>query len=210
MPVPHAGRPPPDGLPGRGLAPVKPTDDETLTGLVRRARRGETGAFEVLARRHLRAAYATALALLGRPEDAEDVAQDALLAAFERLEDCREPERFSGWLLQIVRNRALNALEKRRVRTPAGGGVEADTLPAPPMSVGEGELREQLLAGLAQLGPVQREVLLLHDLQGWTHGEIAEAVGVSEEMSRQHLMQARRAMRAALPGQEPAEEHHAR
>jgi RNA polymerase sigma-70 factor (ECF subfamily) len=189
---------------------VNPTADESLTSLVARARRGETRAFEVLARRHLRAAYATALALLGRPEDAEDVAQDALLTAFERLEDCREPERFSGWLLQIVRNRALNALDRRRVRTGAGSAVEADTLPAPPSPVGAGELREQLLAGLAQLGPVPREVLLLQYLEGWTHGEIAAALGVSEEMSRQHLMHARRAMRAALPGQEPVEEHHAR
>ena len=52
-------------------------------------------------------AYAIALAVLGRPADADDVAQDAFVAALERIRDCREPARFSGWLVRIVRNRAL-------------------------------------------------------------------------------------------------------
>ena len=67
-------------------------------------------------RRHLRAAYAVALAVLQRPADAEDIAQDAFLVAIERLDECREPARFSGWLVQIVRNRALHALDKRKLR----------------------------------------------------------------------------------------------
>jgi RNA polymerase sigma-70 factor, ECF subfamily len=184
--------------------------DESLTALVARARRGETSAFEALARRHLRAAYATALAILGRPEDAEDVAQDALLAAFEVLGTCRDPERFSGWLLQIVRNRALNLRDRLRVRSGQGSAVPADTLAAAPVPVGAGELREQLLGALARLPQIQREVVLLHDLEGWTHGEIAAALTLSEAMSRQHLLHARRALRETLRDLAKVEVNHAR
>src|SRR5690349_15054561 len=90
-----------------------------VTELVVRARRGDPAAFTELVRRHLRAAYAVALAVLQRPADAEDVAQDALISALEHLDDCREPARFSGWLVKIVRNRALHALDKRRLRDAA-------------------------------------------------------------------------------------------
>jgi RNA polymerase sigma-70 factor (ECF subfamily) len=165
--------------------------------LVRRARRGEEAAFAELVRHHLRAVYAVALGVLGRPEDAEDIAQEAMLVAFERLETCREPERFSGWLLQIGRTRALNALASRRVRRDAARRLLADArgeAPAP----GDALEREGLLAALAALTDTQREVVLLHDLDGWTHAEIAAGLEISEGMSRQHLFTARKRMRASL------------
>ena len=84
--------------------------------LVIRALRGDPDSFKKLVQAHLRAAYSVALAILGRPADAEDIAQDSFLIAFERLDTCREPERFAGWLLQIVRNQARNALVSRRLR----------------------------------------------------------------------------------------------
>lgn len=161
--------------------------------LVVRARRGDLGAAGELVRRHLRAAYAVALAVLNRPADAEDVAQDAFVAALERLEDCREPARFSGWLLAIVRNRAGHALERRRLRDPVEDRERA-TADAPPDTL----LRASLLAALAGLQPVQREIVLLHDLDGWTHAEIAAALGISEVNCRQHLFVARRALRTEL------------
>jgi len=166
--------------------------------LVARARRGEPSAFDQLVRRHLRAAFAVALAVLGRPADADDVAQEAFVAALERLDDCREPARFSGWLLQIVRNRALHALDKRKLRDPAGDVIEVG---APPV-IGDVVLRAHLLAALATLSPVQREVVLLHDLDGWTHAEIADALGLSEVNCRQHLFTARRALRSELTHEE--------
>jgi RNA polymerase sigma-70 factor (ECF subfamily) len=58
--------------------------------------------------------------------------------------------------------------------------------------------RERLVAVLSKITPAQREVVLLHDLQGWTHPEIAESLGISEVMSRQHLFVARKALRALL------------
>src|SRR5688500_3546073 len=95
--------------------------------LVRRARAGDAGAFEQLVRRHLRAAYSVALGVTNDPADAEDVAQDAFIAALERLDECRDPDRFSGWLLRIVRNRALNLKRAQSVR--AAGLLSEDRGP---------------------------------------------------------------------------------
>ena len=178
--------------------------EPSVAELVARARRGEPSAFDQLVRRHLRAAYAVALAVLGRAADADDVAQEAFVTALERLDDCREPARFSGWLIQIVRNRAKNALEKRKLRDSAGELTDV----AVPGHAGDVVLRAQLLAALATLTPVQREIVLLHDLDGWTHAELADALGLSEVNCRQHLFTARRALRTELARLAPEEVHH--
>jgi len=142
--------------------------------------------------------------VLGRPSDAEDVAQEAFVVAIERLEQCREPDRFSGWLIEIVRTRALNALAKRGRRE----GSEPIDDAVVDHDRGDVALRSRLLDALAQLSEVQREVVLLHDLEGWTHAEIAAALGLSEVNCRQHLFTARRALRGGLAALAPAEAHH--
>jgi RNA polymerase sigma-70 factor (ECF subfamily) len=199
---------------------------EATAALVVRAQRGEAEAFAGLARAFLRAAYSVGLAVLGRPADAEDVAQDSLLVALERIGTCREPERFAGWLLQIVRNRARNALEARRLRDVPDAAPDRDPgLPGERSAAGWGGpgpsavaeeraelagLRRRLLEALENLSEVQREVVLLHDLEEWTHPEIAAALGMSEVMSRQHLFQARRVLRGALAEDAPAEVNYGR
>jgi RNA polymerase sigma-70 factor, ECF subfamily len=162
--------------------------------LVIRTGRGDALACDQLVRRHLRAAYAIALAVLGRPADAEDTAQDAFVTALERLDDCREPARFSGWLRQIVRNHALHALERRKVREPDGRASEIGNY----VSEGDAMLRSRILERLATLSMIQREIILLHDLDGWTHAELATALGITEVNCRQHLFIARRTLRAEL------------
>jgi RNA polymerase sigma-70 factor (ECF subfamily) len=74
-------------------------------------------------------------------------------------------------------------------------------LVAAPM-LGDVVLRTHLLAALAELPQVQREIVLLHDLDGWTHAELAEALDLSEVNCRQQLFGARRALRAALAAEE--------
>ena len=169
--------------------------------LVARARAGEARAFEELVRRYLRPAHAVALGVLGNPADAEDVCQDAFLAALEKLDECRDPERFAAWLLRIVRNRALNFRERRtrregepleRVPAAAAGGDD------PARDAERSELRERLVAALDLLPPSQREVVLLHDLEGWAHREIAELLGTSEGAVRVRLFEARRRLRSEL------------
>lgn len=171
--------------------------DPRTADLVARAQRGEEGAFGALTRLYLRAAYSVALAIVGRPADAEDVAQDALLLAFERLGTCREPERFGGWLLRIVRNQAHNWLARRHLRDVPGCEIDAD-FPDEAASPGSTVARDRLLAALAAISPVRREVVLLHDMEEWTHPEIAAALQISEVTSRQHLFQARRQLRERL------------
>lgn len=161
------------------------SDDRTL---IARARQGEAGAFEALVRRHLRAAISVGLSVLRNVADAEDIAQEAMVTAFASLDSCRDPDRFAGWLLTIVRNKALNHLAQRRE-------IEARADTGSPGDVERVIARQQLLAGLSRLSEVQREVVLLHDLESWTHAEIATALDLSEVNSRQHLFVARKAMR---------------
>lgn len=171
--------------------------------LVDRARRGDVAAFEALVRRYLRPAYAVALAGTREPADAEDVCQDAFVAALERLEECREPERFAGWLIEIVRNRARDAARRRRVRAadPLDAATEPVSPDDPSVAAERAELRHSLLAALETLTDRQREIVLLHDLEGWRHREIGERLGVSAGAARVHLHHARRALRAVLaPG----------
>jgi RNA polymerase sigma-70 factor (ECF subfamily) len=173
--------------------------DLTDARLVERARRGDAEAFEDLVRRHYRAVYAVALGVLGNPMDAEDVSQDAFVRAMERLDEVRQPERFMPWLLQIARNRARNYHGYRKIR--AAAPLEAVSAAGDEDTASEAEqaeLRSHLESALARLSEVQREVTLLHDMDGWKHREIAEVLGISEGMSRQHLMSARRALRATL------------
>lgn len=173
---------------------------ESDARLVALARAGDTDAFEALVRRHLRAAYAVALSVLGDVADAEDVCQDAFLVALERLEDCRRPERFAAWLLQIVRNRARNAIRYAGVRQAlpleAIHGVAGGQ--SPDREAIRARVRDRLLDALQELPEIQRQVLMLHDLEGWRHREIAEALEIPEGTARAHLSQARRAMRRLL------------
>ncbi len=171
---------------------------------VRRAQRGDPSAFDALARAFLRPAYAVALAVVQRPADAEDVAQEAVVTALERIDTCRHPERFGAWLFQSVRNRARNWVAHRSLADVAREAPVEQRAQA--HDDGEGMLRRQLLEALQGVTDVQREVVLLHDLEGWTHAEIAAALDLSEVGSRQHLFNARRALRQRLDDHARAEE----
>lgn len=168
--------------------------------LVRSARAGDAAAFEQLVRRHLRAAYSVALGVTNDPSDAEDVTQDAFIAALERLDECQDPERFSGWLLRIVRNRALNLRRAQAVRAarPLAEAVDAKSASNPERDASRALLREDLTAALGELTETQRQVVLLHDLEGYRHREIGDLLGISEGASRFHLSTARAALRGLL------------
>lgn len=188
-----------------------PSSDETTPDAtyVERARRGDASAFEALVRRYYRAAYAVALALLSNSMDAEDVCQDAFLKALERLDDCREPDKFASWLLRIVRNRAHNFRAYRRVRATeslelAGAAGREDSA----RDAERDDLRERLEDALGQLSEIQRQVVLLHDLEGLKHREIAGHLAISEGMSRQHMLNARRTLRKILGAQALGEHLH--
>lgn len=176
------------------------TDSPRSDGeLVRRAQRGDEEAFGTLVSRYMRSAYAVALSVTGKHEDAEDAAQESLLVALQRVEECREPDRFAGWLMTIVRNRSRNLLRREGLRTTSEipvGAAGGDPLPDQELS--RTRLRERLDAAMAELSEVQREIVLLHDYEGWKHREIAERLDMPSGTVRSHLHFARKALRKRL------------
>lgn len=172
--------------------------------LVGRARGGDADAFGVLVRRYLPAAHAVACAVVGERADAEDVCQDAFLRAYERLDDCRPAEHFRRWLLASVRNRAISHRRWRRVRLATVLGTARGEIDVPAPAVGphadaeHAELRARLAAALETLPEAHRTVVVLHDVEGWRHREIAELLGVAHGTSRAILFAARRRLRAQL------------
>jgi RNA polymerase sigma-70 factor (ECF subfamily) len=167
--------------------------------LVARVLRGDADAFDVLVRRHYRAAFAVALSVLGSRHDAEDVVQDAFVKAIDRLEDCREPSKFVQWMMMIVRNRALSHRTYSKIRETLELVPEIAEAPDSPfVDAVRSELADTLQAALATLSEVQREIVLLHDMDEWTHKDIAETLGITEVRSRQHLFVARKLLRERL------------
>ncbi len=169
--------------------------------LVHRAKRGDEFAFGQLVERYQGATYAVALSVTGRHEDAEDAAQESFLVALQRLDECRSPERFAGWLMTIVRNRARNLVRRESLRHTDQVPLAARSLVPMPDRVAEtSELRERLKGALAVLPEVQRQIVLLHDLEGWKHREIAGRLGLPSGTVRSHLHFARKALRVSLGG----------
>ena len=161
---------------------------------------GDRAAFEVLARRHFRAVFAIALSYMRDADEAEDVCQEVLVRAWDRLGQCREPSRFGSWIVRITRNQSIKRRAWLAVRR-AAGLEEAVSRPArdtPDDVLRRSGLRAVLREALGRIRPRQREVVLLHDLEGYTHAEIAERLGISELMSRRHLSDARAALRRLL------------
>jgi RNA polymerase sigma-70 factor (ECF subfamily) len=173
--------------------------EESDAALVARVRAGDARAADRLLERYFRACRAVALAITGNEADADDACQEGFVQAMERIDSCRDPSRFGGWVLQIVRNRARNLVRHHAVRAAeplelhevVGSGSAA-------AEVERGELRALLLAALAELPEAQREVVLLHDLEGWTHEEIAGRLELPAGTVRSHLHHARRRLRRIL------------
>ena len=167
--------------------------------LVNGARLGDAAAFDALVRRYARPAYAVALAMTRDDQDAADVCQEVFVRVMERLEDCRSPDRFGGWLFSIVRSTAHNFRRREWLRRVAPIEETSATSADDPVRAAErSDLRDRLAAAVAGLNHTESDVVLLHDLEGWTHAEIAKALGITEVASRQHLFVARRKLRESL------------
>jgi RNA polymerase sigma-70 factor (ECF subfamily) len=160
------------------------------------AQKGSEDAFAQLVRLHHRRAYAVARAIVLSHEDAEDAVQDGFLHAFRALDRFRSDQPFGAWLNRIVANAALDLVRRRKVR-------EADELPEtvamPFRDPGEAdELRRRLTDALSRLTERQRAVIVLHDVEGYTHGEIGSMLGMPEGTARSDLHHARTALRRVL------------
>lgn len=164
--------------------------------LVIQAQRGNRESFAALVRLHQARAFAVARAITLTREDAEDAVQDAFLHAYRALDRFRPDQPFGAWLNRIVANAALDIGRRRKVR-------DADQLPetvAAPFRdpAADAELRARLEQGLARLTERQRAVIVLHDVQGYTHGEIGGMLSIPEGTARSDLHHARAALRRML------------
>jgi RNA polymerase sigma-70 factor, ECF subfamily len=169
--------------------------------LVARAREGYLDAYELLVERHSAMAYRVALRLTGNHHDAQDVTQEALIAAWENLGRFRGESSFSTWLYQIVTRRALNKV------TRAGDARSLDLLPEiadPAMEPGDKAERDlavdAVTDALLALPFPQRTVIVLHHFERLSYAEVASVTGATEPAVRSHLFRARRALAKTLEG----------
>ncbi len=178
-----------------GMSPaadVKPDE----RALVVAAQRGSSDAFAQLVRLHQRRAYAVCRAIVLTHEDAEDAVQEGFLHAFKALDRFLPDQPFGAWLYRIMANASLDLVRRRKVR-------DADELPEgvpmPFRDPGEAdELRRRLNEALTKLTDRQRSVIVLHDVEGFTHGEIGEMLGIPEGTARSDLHHARASLRRIL------------
>ena len=164
--------------------------------LIRQAQEGDPSAIRELHTRHASRVYSVVRRLAGDDALAEDWAQEAWIRVFRALPSFRGESRFTTWLHRIAVNSALHGRRwrERRVR---------HEMPMP-TSLPMGEtgdstvLRLRLERALEKLPDRMRQVLVLHDVEGYTHEEIAEFMGVTPGTSKSQLFKARARMRELL------------
>lgn len=164
--------------------------------LVVAAQRGDNEAFASLVRLHQRRAYAIVRAIVLSHEDAEDAVQEGFLHAYRALDRFLPDQPFGAWLYRIMANAALDLVRRRKVRD---ADELPESVPVPFRDPGEAdELRRRLSEALLELTDRQRSVIVLHDVEGFTHGEIGTMLGIPEGTARSDLHHARAALRRIL------------
>jgi RNA polymerase sigma-70 factor (ECF subfamily) len=176
----------------------------TEAGLLARAQAGDIGAFEQLSSRYADRLFMLLLRLLGDRAEAEDVAQEVMLRAWQGITRFQGRSSYFTWLYRIAVNEASRALGKRARRT-ADVSIGADELqlPAPPAAdparqAENAELRRALGRALAELPPPLRTAIVLRDVEGLSIQEAAEIASVSQAAFKSRLHQARLRVRAAI------------
>ncbi len=168
---------------------------EVPDNVLQRAQRGELRAFEQIYRLFERPVYTLALRLLNDADAAREILHDAMLKLFQRLDQFRGDSPFWGWLRQIALNEALMRLRKdRRIEFDASYD-EIETETAPPWVHADGLVLEQALARLPAL---TRSVLWLYHVEGYSHPEIADALGKSVSFSKSQVSRGTSRLRGFL------------
>src|SRR4051812_9588946 len=166
--------------------------------LIERARRGDPSAQRQLYEAHVDRIYRLTYRLTGREELAREMTQDTFVRAFASLDGFRGDSAFGTWLHTIAVSVTLNELKRvKRDRSRNAPLEEAFTIPrSAPLS--DPVLREKLAAAVAALPEGCRTVFLMHDAEGYTHEEIAAALGVTAGTSKAQLARSRSKLRIAL------------
>ena len=175
--------------------------------LVERARRGDHAAFGTLVDRHRTSVFRAALAALGSREDAEEVAQEAFVAAHRHLQDFREDASFKTWLLSIAwrkaltRRRNVKAFLRRFVQPPDETEWQVpDAGRSQEQAVLDQELREHLRREISRLAPKFRDALLLASAGERSYNDIAGMLGIPVGTLKWRVNEARRQLKGRLAG----------
>jgi len=173
--------------------------EQDEAALVARVVAGDRAAFGVLVDRYAAVARRSARAVLGDPDDADDAAQDALLSALVKLEQYDPRRPFGPWLLRIVANAATDRRRRRKVRRtePLDPGLAAHGT-RPDTAAERRELSARLRQALAELPERRRIAVVLFDVEGYAHAEIADILGIPEGTVRSEVFHARRRLRVLL------------
>jgi RNA polymerase sigma factor (sigma-70 family) len=193
---------------------TKPDADapaEVLEGdLVRRAREGDLSAYDDLVRRYQERIYATVYHMTANHEDANDLAQDAFIKAFSALKSFKGGSSFYTWLYRIAVNKTINFLKQRKNKyhlslNDLDFNAENDpdlvaliSHKTPQSDAGLSELQKKLNEALLKLSEPHRMVVVLHDVQGQSHDEIAEIMGCNIGTVRSRLFYARQQLQGYL------------
>jgi len=180
------------------------------TELVKRARLGDLEAYDDLVRRYQERIYATVYHMTANHEDANDLAQEAFIKAFQALKSFKGGSSFYTWVYRIAVNKTINFLKQRKNRAQLSlddldFNAEHDpdlvaliSERTPRREISLLELQEKLNAAMQKLSEPHRLVVTLHDVQGLSHEEIAEIMGCNIGTVRSRLFYARQQLQAHL------------
>lgn len=176
---------------------MKPDVDDAF--LVKRAQEGYLDAYSELVTRHGALAYRVALRLLGNHYDAEDVAQEALVAAWQQLSQFKAEASFATWLYRIVTRRTLNRITRTKHTEPVDLLEQADDTDAGPARITErNHAIDAVTQAVTALPPAQRVVVVLHHFEHLSYAEIARITHSTVPAVRSHLHRARRTLATTL------------
>lgn len=165
--------------------------------LIQRAVDGDERAMRQLWSQHAPHIDAVVRRLVGNPDDACDIAQEVWIQIFRALPSYRGDSQFGTWAHRIAVNRTLNALRRTRRLERIETDIDEETA-----SVEHGSERAMLAASIAdataKLSPGARTVFLMHDVEGYTHEEIAAELGITAGGSKSQLFKARVKLRKLL------------
>ena len=164
---------------------------------------GDVEAFSGLVRRYEDTCVRFAVRMLGSRVDADDALQSAFMRAFRGLRSCKEPDRFGGWLYQIVINECRTYASRRRRRelrfTPATNAIERAVAPGTEPEV-DADVGGHIENALGMLPAEQREAFLLKHVEELTYDEMAEITGVSVPALKMRVKRACDGLRDLLEG----------
>lgn len=172
--------------------------------LVERARDGDPRAFRDLVTAYRDSLYGVARRYAGSHEDADDVLQEALVKIHRNLDSLSSPAAFHAWARRIVVNTALDQIRSRQrtvefeEEATNGGETMVGGFAPPDRSVQEREFFAHLERALRSLPPRQREIVLLHDVEGLSTEEVAERCGCPRATVRSNLFYGREKLRSSL------------